>query len=132
MCGLDVVAITSLSEGAGDMSILARVRVVVPVEKRAEVVRTLRSLVEPTRVEPGCLGCHLSRDVQDENVLNYLEEWERQEDLNRRLKSDEYRKLLAVIDESQDEPQIRFDTIAHTEGLEAVRAARLGPTEPSD
>lgn len=111
------------------MTILARLRVVIPTEKRSDVVHTLRSLLEPTEVEPGCIRCHFYQDVQDENILNFVEEWQSKEDLDRHLRSDQYRKLLAVVDMSREQPEIRFDTITHTEGMEAIRAARTSPNE---
>ena len=106
------------------MSVLARVRMVAPEDKRQEIVRTLRSLLEPTQVEPGCVTCHFYQDVQDENVLNYVEEWCSQEDLERHLRSDQYRKLLAVIDAAAEPPEIRFDTVSQTRGIETIEAAR--------
>ena len=110
--------------GAVAVTILARIRVVVPTSKREEVVRTLRSMLGPTEVEPGCLSCRFYQDIQDESVLNYVEEWRSKEDLLRHLRSEQYRKLLAVVDTSQEEPEIRFDTISQTEGIEAIRSAR--------
>jgi quinol monooxygenase YgiN len=81
-------------------------------------------MLGPTEVEPGCLSCRFYQDIQDENVLNYVEEWRSKEDLFRHLRSEQYRKLLAVVDTSQEEPEIRFDTISQTEGIEAIRSAR--------
>lgn len=114
------------------MTILARIRVVVPTANRDEVVSTLRSMLGPTGVEPGCLSCRFYQDVQDENVLNYVEEWQSKEDLFRHLRSEQYRKLLAVVDTSQEEPEIRFDTISQTEGMEAIRSARTLPNDAAN
>ncbi|MGI9456105.1 MAG: putative quinol monooxygenase [Aeoliella sp.] len=114
------------------MTVLARLRVVVSTQKRGDVMRTLRSLLGPTQVEPGCLGCHFYQDAQDENVLSFEEEWQSEGDLNRHLRSDQYRKLLAVVDAAAEQPEIRFDRISSTEGIEVIERARTGANEKSN
>ena len=106
------------------LSVLALVRVVVATEKRADVLRTLRSLMGPTQVQRGCISCHLYRDAGNENALTYVEYWNCRDALDRHMRSDQYRKLLAVIDESVEPPEIRFDTVSETEGIAAIWSAR--------
>jgi quinol monooxygenase YgiN len=66
----------------------------------------------------------LYQDVDDENILTYVERWERKEDMDRHIRSDQYRKLIAVIDESVEPPDIRFDTISESHGIAAIWATR--------
>ena len=106
------------------LSVLARLRVVVAPTKRMDVLKTLRCFMGPTQFERGCISCHLYQDVDNENILTYVERWERKEDMDRHIRSDRYRKLVAVIDESVEPPDIRFDTIAETQGIAAIWAAR--------
>ena len=77
--------------------IQASLGIVAPAERRDEIVQTFRSLVGPTEVKAGCLGCRVYQDVSDKNALTYVEEWQTQEDLERHLRSDQYRKLLTLI-----------------------------------
>ena len=104
--------------------IQASLRIVAPAGKRDEIVRTFRSLLEPTEVKHGCLGCRFYQDVADENALTYVEEWQTQEDLERHLRSDQYRKLLALIDLSTAPPELRFHTISETSGIEYLATVR--------
>ena len=104
--------------------IQASLRIVAPAERRDEIVQTFRSLIGPTEVKGGCLGCRFYQDVSDKNVLTYLEEWQTQEDLERHLRSDQYRKLLALIDLSTAPPELRFHTISETSGIEYLATVR--------
>ena len=44
------------------------------------------------------------------------------------LRSEQYRRVLAAIELSQEAPEIRFDTVATRGGFEVVEAARLPRT----
>ena len=104
--------------------IQASLRIVASAERRDEIVRTFRSLVGPTEVKAGCLGCRVYQDVSDKNTLTYVEEWQTQEDLERHLRSDQYRKLLTLIDLSTATPEINFHTVSETSGIEYLATVR--------
>ena len=104
--------------------IQASLRIVAPAEKREEIVHTFRSLLEPTEVKHGCLGCHFYQDVADENALTYVEQWQTQEDFERHVRSDQYRKHLALIDLSTSPPELKFHTISETSGIEYLATVR--------
>ncbi|MFB9261966.1 putative quinol monooxygenase, partial [Bradyrhizobium erythrophlei] len=44
-------------------------------EKRLELEALLRSFVEPTRREPGCIEYHFHRDAEDPDVFMFYENW---------------------------------------------------------
>lgn len=102
----------------------ALLRISVSREKQQEVIRLLRSLIEPTSVEHGCIGCRLYRDVNDRDVLTWMEEWDTREDLERHLQSPRYRKILAVLDMSDAQPDVRFETVVETTGMRLIEEAR--------
>lgn len=104
--------------------ILVTLRIVLAPAARAEVLQTLRSVAGPTRVKAGCVGCWLYRDTENENAVTLVEEWRTWADLERHLGSDDYRKILAVMDSAVEPPGLRFHTIAHSDGFEAVEKAR--------
>jgi len=105
--------------------VLASLRVVVPPSKRREVAHALRSLCGPTEARAGCLVCSVYHADDDENAFLLLQEWETHEALDSYLQSDLYRTVLAVMETAIAPPQIRFDTLAHTGGVEVVEAARI-------
>jgi quinol monooxygenase YgiN len=104
--------------------IMSTLRIVAPPAKRNEVVRTLNSLLGPTRVQPGCVNCRVYSEIEDKNVLILLEEWSSQADLDRHLGSNDYKKVLALMDMSNTQPEIKFNTVSDTKGIEAIEVAR--------
>jgi quinol monooxygenase YgiN len=108
--------------------IQATIRMTIPNQKSSEVMKILRSEVELCRDEPGCLNCHLYGDLQEKNVLVLEEIWNSEEELNLHLRSDKYRNLLLVLEMSPHQPEIRFDTISSSAGLETIEKARA-PTK---
>jgi quinol monooxygenase YgiN len=104
--------------------ILATVRMTIPPQKTDEVLRILRSIAEQCRDEPGCLSCHIYRDLQEKNVLMLEEVWRAKENLDLHLRSDEYRSLLLVMEIALKQPEIRFDSISSSTGIETIEKAR--------
>lgn len=104
--------------------IQARIRMTIPPEKSEEVLTILGWVVELCRDDPGCLGCHLYGDLREKNVLVLEQVWRTQENLDQHLRSEEFRNLLLVLDLSVDQPEIRFDTISDSAGIEAIAKAR--------
>ncbi|OGW46429.1 MAG: antibiotic biosynthesis monooxygenase [Nitrospirae bacterium GWC2_57_9] len=101
------------------------IRMTVPVEKRKEVLQTIKAILGPIRREPGCISCNCYVDVEDESVLLFGEEWKTREDLENHLRSDHFGVLNGAMRLLRAEPDIRFNTIASIAGLEAIKAARV-------
>jgi quinol monooxygenase YgiN len=104
--------------------IQANIRMSILPQRSSEVLKILRSVVELCRDEPGCLSCHLYGDLQEKNVLMLEEVWNSEEELNLHLRSDEYRNLLLVLEMALKQPEIRFNTISSSAGLETIEKAR--------
>jgi len=66
------------------------------------------------------------RDLQEEDVLVLEEVWRAEEDLTQHLRSAEYLNLLLVLEMSLKQPEIRFDTISSSSGIETIEKARCG------
>src|SRR5262245_36702990 len=103
------------------------VAIVARAGQREELLRALRALLHPTRVEPGCLCCRLYENVEDPCVITLIEEWSTHADLEQRLKSDAYRQLLELMELSSAPPELAFYDVASTTGMERIAAARLAP-----
>jgi quinol monooxygenase YgiN len=88
-------------------------------------VKVLRSLLERTRVVPGSLGCHLYQDLEEPGVLLFEERWQTRESLEKHLRSDRYRQVLLVMEAAVEPPEVRFDLIKDSTGLETVEQARI-------
>ena len=92
--------------------------------RRNEIVKTLGSVLGPTRVLLGCLSCRLHQDLQNTNVLTLIEEWESREALDRHVRSDHYRKILAAMDLASEPPEIQFCSVASKAGMELIEELR--------
>jgi quinol monooxygenase YgiN len=108
----------------GNTRIQALITIVAPQGQREAMLQALRSMVNPTRVEPGCVRCHLYEDVQASCAFTLEEEWATRADFERRLRSDEYGQLLQLMEASGEPPEIRFQLISGTMSMEAIHAAR--------
>ena len=92
---------------------------VVP-EKRWDVLKTIHTIIGPTTVRSGCLHCGLYSNTSNDDELILLEKWESHEALERHLRSDEFRKIIAAMETANELPEISFNTVASTEGIEFV------------
>ncbi len=106
----------------------AVLRITVPSKLRNEVIRTLRTFLGPLRAYSGLVNCWLYRDMEEENTLALITEWQSQEALNRHLASREYLKVLELLERAREEPCLQFHTIGQTQGLELVESIRTEKT----
>jgi quinol monooxygenase YgiN len=104
--------------------ILATIKMTIPPQKRGEALKILRSMAEQCKDEPGCLRLNIYEDLQENNALLLEEVWRSQEELDLHLRSEEYRNLLLVMEMALKHPEIRFDTISSSTGIETIEKAR--------
>jgi quinol monooxygenase YgiN len=102
----------------------ATIRMTLPTQKSKEAEEILRSMAERTRVQPGCISCRIYHDTQEEDVIMIEEVWKSQKELERHLRSAEYRNVLLVVEMAHKEPEIRFSEFAHSTGIETIEMAR--------
>jgi quinol monooxygenase YgiN len=106
------------------LMILASIRITIPPRNHGEALKILGSIAELCRDYPGCISCNVYGDLQEENVLMLEEVWRSEEDMDIHLRSDEYRNLLLVLEMARKQPEIRFDTISSSTGIETIEKAR--------
>jgi len=104
--------------------IQSSIRMTMPYQKSGEAMKILRSVAELCRDDPGCLSCHIYEDVQEENVLMLEQVWRSEEDLTLHLRTNQYRNLIVVLELALKQPEIRFDTISSSTGIETIEKAR--------
>lgn len=86
--------------------------------RRKELARSLRGMLEPVRLESGCLGFDLYVDTEDEGTYILVEEWETKEDFDRHLRGGDYRRLLVLMDILNEPPEISISVISQRSGME--------------
>jgi quinol monooxygenase YgiN len=124
MAGL--VDSTAAEQGPGTTqgAIHATIRMPIAEKNRKEALIILGSFVERARLDEGCIICRLYQDVQEPRALTLAQLWQSADHLNRHLASGAFRTVLLVIEMSVEAPEIRFDTIAHSAGIETIEKAR--------
>lgn len=102
------------------MMILSTLRMNVRPEKRSDLLETMRGMLEPARVERGCLSYRLYEDVEDINTFVLVEEWKTQNDLESHIRTDNHRRLMALMDLLSRQPELRFNIVSHTSGMDLI------------
>ena len=106
------------------------IRMIIPQKKRKEALIILRSMIERTELEPGCINCRLYQDVLEERALMLEETWASEKDLESHLRSDKFFAVLLVVEMATEFPEIRFNVISHSTGIETIEKARAKPDRP--
>jgi quinol monooxygenase YgiN len=100
------------------MEIVAQDRV------RTALLRTLGSVLEPTRVAPGCLSVRLFSDLDQRKSLLLVEEWETRDQFERNLDSVKLNAIVGAIELSSEAPIVRVDSVEREEGVDALALHR--------
>lgn len=104
--------------------IVVRITMNVLPEKQKELVQTLLSMIAPMEKEAGCLSYALFSNMEDENFLNLLEEWQTRKDFDLYLGSEMFGVLLGTKSLLIEPHGIHIYTIHQSEGMEAVHKVR--------
>jgi quinol monooxygenase YgiN len=92
---------------------------------RVEMVRAIRSLMLTLPAAPGFISCRLYQEAEDANNLCYIEEWSTRADLNLQIRSSHYTHLLALMEESAEQPKLSLNWVTEVKGLEYLASVRL-------
>lgn len=93
-------------------------------QKRGEILKILRTLVEVCGYETGCFNCHIYGDLQETDVFMFEQVWRAEDDLKQHIRSGEYHTLLLALELALQQPEIRFNVISSSTGIETIRKAR--------
>jgi quinol monooxygenase YgiN len=77
--------------------ILLMIRMKTPSDKRMELSQAITSLVGLIRKEKGCKRCDFYRQIEDENALCVLEQWDSRENLKLHLESRRFEVLRGAM-----------------------------------
>jgi quinol monooxygenase YgiN len=87
-----------------------------------DVVEALRFVRAGTLLESGCQRCFAW--IDPDSTIQYVEEWETESDLRRHVRSPRFTSLLAVLEAAPERPDVQFDFVTVTRGLEYVAEIR--------
>jgi quinol monooxygenase YgiN len=101
------------------------VRMVLVPEKQRDALQILRSVAERTRAELGCIRCSVYQDSDEQHGILYEEVWRSEDEMQIHLRSQEYRNLLLVLEMALKPPEITFNKIISTSGVEIIEKVRM-------
>jgi quinol monooxygenase YgiN len=100
--------------------------IVVSDQVRTALLRTLGSVLEPTRVAPGCRSARLYSDLDKRKALILVEEWDSREQFERNLDTAKLNAIVAAIELSSGAPVVRVDSVERDEGVDTLALHRSG------
>lgn len=89
------------------------------------MIQALRSLMLPLQAAAGFLSSRLYLEADRPGAICYVEEWRTPEDLDQKLRSSHYTRLLALMEEAAEPPDLRLNWVTDVKGLEYLEAVRL-------
>jgi quinol monooxygenase YgiN len=109
--------------------IVGTVRILPPANRRDEVLELLHSIQGPVMAQKGCAACHIYEEHAPEDAVVLVEQWDSAEALDEHLRSEAYRRILVALELSGSPPEVRFDHVTATEGIELVERSRGSPAD---
>ena len=106
------------------VAVHSNIRMLIPLDKQIEALEILGPVYAQIQFEPSCISAHLYRGVDDVRAIMVEERWDSDEHMRKHLQSDAYRRILLVIEMAEEPPEIRFDKIMHSGGVETIEKAR--------
>jgi quinol monooxygenase YgiN len=104
--------------------IIESVRIAVMPAKCEQLLRALVAWAGPTAVESGCLSCRIFQEVSTPQAFCYQAQWKSQTDLLRHIRTDHYKRLLALVEMGTTRPLVEFHTVTETTGLDLIERTR--------
>ena len=108
--------------------IVGTLRIQASASRRRDVVDVLRSIQEPVLAQPGCAAFRIYEEQGPDRAVVLVERWDSEETLDAHLRSESYRRILGAIELSGSPPEIRFDYVSASEGIELIERSRNRPS----
>ncbi len=105
--------------------LLANFRIKAPSPPgQQQVIELLRSVAGPLSAQPGLVSVTISRDILDSDTIIYQELWRDPAGFEHHIASDRYSTILTACDLGSAPPDIQFQTITETKGMEEIKRLR--------
>ncbi len=84
----------------------------------------LRSVQGPTQAQPHCQSCGVYEEDGFAEAVLYVERWDSEPEFERHVRSELYRRVLAAFELSNKAPEIKFDYVSKSRGMDLIEALR--------
>jgi quinol monooxygenase YgiN len=85
------------------------------------VANGLHTVVGPARSIPGCISFRIYSDKDDPDVVLLLSQWRSEDQLNKYIRTPDFRRILAMMETASKAPDLSVQQISWTKGLDYVR-----------
>jgi quinol monooxygenase YgiN len=106
--------------------LIVTLRLSVPLPMSSQVVDLFESYRGPVSVRAGCGSVQLYSHFTNRGEFMLIEEWGSPEALHNHIRSEDFRKVLALMDLAVEAPQLRFHRVSSRKGFDLVRELRQG------
>jgi quinol monooxygenase YgiN len=103
---------------------IVTLRIKASVETRRHIVDLFESYGGPVSVRAGCMSVNLYSCFSEPGDFILLEEWSSRKALEAHVRSEDFRKVLAIMDLAGEPPELRFCSVSSSEGFEMVERLR--------
>lgn len=105
-------------------SVHSTIRMLIPLGKQGEALDILKAVCAQTQFDPNCISTHLYQGGDDVRAVMVEERWVSDEHIMQHLRSELYRRILLVMEMAEEPPDIFFDIISKSSGIEMIETAR--------
>jgi quinol monooxygenase YgiN len=104
--------------------IVGTLRILPLANRRTEVLNVLRGIQEPVLAQPGCAAFHVYEEQGPEPAIVLVERWDSEAALEKHIRSEAYRRILGALELSGSAPEVCFDYVSDSTGIELIRRVR--------
>lgn len=104
--------------------IVGMLRIPLAPNRHAEVLEVLRSIQGPVLAQQGCKSYQIYSEQGQEPAVVLIERWESKATLEAHIRSDVYRRILGAIELAGGPPEMSFEVVSASEGMELVERLR--------
>ena len=111
--------------------IVATVGITPSPKRRGDVLEILQAIRGPVAAQPQCVACQVCEELSPGSAVVLVERWESEAALREHIRSESFRRILAAIELSCCAPEIRFDFVSRSDGMDLIERLR-GALPPPD
>lgn len=104
--------------------IVTTIRIQTTPENRKELMQTFRLLSNPIQSERGCKSCRIYREVDNEESVIVIQEWDSRNHFDNHLRSDEFAVMIGAMSLLEQPEKVEFQVLDQLEGSRSVEAIR--------
>jgi quinol monooxygenase YgiN len=104
--------------------LIVTLRIRVAPDMTPHIINLFESYRGPVSARAGCKSVDLYENFSMPGDFVLVEEWSSQGALNDHIRSDDFRKVLAIMDLAGERPELQFRTISLAQGFELVESLR--------